>query len=406
MKTTRTFSILAMVRRTKTNKLREVPVIMRLTIDGKISEIATKHYIKPELWDSNQGKVKGKSIYSKTINDTIELFKLRAKQHYNKLIEEGKDIDLDAIKNGILGIEEKQLTLLDVFTKLVKDVKAKIGVEFSFSCYNAYKASENHIRNFIYLEYKVKDFKLKELSYKFIADFELYLKTKGKCRQNGAIKHVQRLKKAIKIALKYNYLEKDPFLLHSMSKDKVVRLPLNEGELELLKNTRFNFQRLEIIKDMFLFTCYTGLAFIDAKHLRMSNLSIGIDGEEWIYTERKKTGNPCTIPLLSPAKAILEKYKEHERVITSGFLLPIPSNQKFNAYLKEIADICGIRKKLTVHIGRHTFATTIALQNGVPMEVLKQILGHDNINTTQIYAKVTNTLIAASTQALRKKLAK
>lgn len=405
MKTTHTFTTLAMVRRNKANKLGEVPVIVRITIDGNSSEVATKHYIKPELWDSAQGRVKGKSAIAKAINDTIDLFKLRAKSNYNKLLEAGKDIDLDSIKNGVLGIDEKQPSVLEVFSKLVKDVKAKIGVEYSLSCYNAYKASENHLNVFLKEEYNLKDFKLKDLSYKFIADFELYLKTKGKCRQNGAIKHVQRVKKAIKIALKYDYLQKDPFLLHSMSKDKVVRLPLNEGELATLESVHFVVNRLEIVKDMFLFTCYTGLAFIDAKHLKQANIGIGVDGEEWIFTERQKTGNPCSIPLLPPAKAILEKYKEHDKVVASHYLLPIPSNQKFNAYLKEIGDLCGIRKKLSVHIGRHTFATTVALQNGVPMEVVKQMLGHDNIKTTQIYAKVDSRLIANSMGRLRIKLA-
>lgn len=402
MKTSHTFAILAMVRRNKPNKLGEVPVIIRITLDGKISEVATKHYIRPEDWDSSRGKVKGKSELVETINDTIDLFKLRAKQSYNKLLEAGKEVDLVAIKNGILGIEEKQPTLLDVFSKLVKDVKAKIGVEYSLSCYNAYRATENHLNKF--QEYKLTDFKLKNLSYGFIADFELFLKTKGKCRQNGAIKHIQRVKKAVKIALKYDYLQKDPFLLHSMSKEKVVRLPLNEGELKILEAAQFPVQRLEIIKDMFLFTCYTGLAFTDAKHLKKENIGIGIDGEEWIFTERQKTGNACAIPLLPPAKTILEKYAAHEKVIASAYLLPIPSNQKFNAYLKEIGDLCGIRKKLTVHIGRHTFATTIALQNGVPMEVVKQMLGHDNIKTTQIYAKVETRLIANSMKALREKM--
>jgi site-specific recombinase XerD len=404
MKTQHTFTLLAMTRRTKHNKLGEIPVFIRITIDGRSTEIATKHYVKPALWDTSKGRVKGKTDLAKTINDTIDLFKLRAKQQYNKLLEAGKDVDLAAIKNGVLGIEEKQPTLLDVFSKLVRDVHAKIGVEYSLSCYNAYRATENHLVTFLDEEYKLKDFRLKDLSYGFIADFELYLKTKGKCRQNGAIKHIQRVKKSMKIALKYDYIHKDPFILHSMSKDKVIRLPLNEGELKALEAAKFNVERLEIIRDMFLFTCYTGLAFIDAKHLKKENIGIGIDEEEWIFTERQKTGNTCAIPLLPPAKAILDKYSNHEKVLASGYLLPIPSNQKFNAYLKEISDLTGIRKKLTVHIGRHTFATTIALQNGIPMEVVKQMLGHDNIKTTQIYAKVETRLIADSMKALRNKM--
>lgn len=404
MKTQHTFSLLAMVRRTRPNKLGEVPIFIRVTVNGKVAEIATKHSIRPDLWDASKEKALGKSELAKTINGTIDIFKLRAKQQYNKLLEAGKDIDLQAIKNGILGIEEKQPTLMDVFSKLVKDVEAMVGVNYSLSCYNAYRASENHLIEFLKVEYKLQDFKLKDLSYKFIADFELYLKTKGKCRQNGAIKHIQRIKKAVKIALKYDYIQKDPFIMHSMSKEKVNRQPLNEGELKVLETVTLDIQRLEVVRDMFLFTCYTGLSFIDAKRLKQEHIGIGVDGQEWIFIERQKTGITCSIPLLPPAKALLEKYASHEKVLASGNLLPIPSNQKFNAYLKEIADLCKIRKKLTVHIGRHTFATTIALQNGIPMEVVKQMLGHSDINTTQIYAKVGTRLISDSMKPLRDKL--
>jgi site-specific recombinase XerD len=247
----------------------------------------------------------------------------------------------------------------------------------------------------------VQDISLKELNYEFISRYELYLKTLGACTQNGCIKHMQKLRKVITIALHHGYLEKDPFIKYSIKKKKVVVHALTKHELEILERKDFENNRLNTIKDLFLFTSYTGLAFGDAALLNKNHISKGIDGEQWIFISRKKTGNPCRIPLLPQARIILEKYKGNHKVIETGKLLPVPSNQKFNAYLKEIADLCGIDKRLTVHIGRHTFATTVALQNGVPMEVVKEILGHDNITTTQMYAKVNDTLIADSTKLLR-----
>lgn len=403
MKTKTTFSITPIIRRNKINKKGEVPIYLRITANGEISEISTKQFINPEFWDSSQGKVKGKSELVKTINETIGILALKAKKQYNKLLDNDKEITSVLIKDGALGLKNAKLSLLNFFDKMVKEVEMKVGNEFTKSTFRAYLASQKHIHAFVKDYLKLPDILLNNLNYQFIHDYELYLKSIGKCGQNGTVKHIYKLKKVINLALNFELLDKNPFARYSITKQKTLIQPLTEEELHRIINKDFSIERLNLIKDLFIFTCYTGLAFIDLKSLKVNNIGIGIDGGEWIFTERKKTGNQCLVPLLPPAKAIIEKYKQHDKVLGSGYILPVPSNQKFNAYLKEIGDICGIRKTLTVHIGRHTFATTVALENGVPMEAVKGMLGHDRITTTEIYAKVQVKLISDSMKILREK---
>ena len=405
METLQTFTVSAIIRRNKANKKGQVPIVIRINVNNEISEISTQQRINPKNWDSVNGRVKGRDKISQSINDTIDIFRIKARQYFNKCIESGTEIDTQSVKNAILGIVDKGHTLMSIVAEMVTDVKAKVGVNYSFSCYCAYVATERHLKKFLETKYQTTDYKLKNLNYKFISDFEVHLKTIGRNRQNGTIKHIQRLRLAIKLAMKQELLQRDPFIQYSITKEKVIRKPLNQDELNRIRKKKFESARLAVVKDMFLFTCYTGLSFGDAKSLTAAHIMRGVDNQKWIFIDRKKTGNPCTIPLLPPAEAIIKKYEDNPKVIESGRLLPIPSNQKFNDYLKEIAELCGIMKKLTVHIGRHTFATTIALENGVPIEIVKEILGHDKLETTEIYAKVTQKHIAASVRNLRKQFA-
>jgi integrase len=183
-----------------------------------------------------------------------------------------------------------------------------------------------------------------------------------------------------------------------------VREYLNEDELQALATKKFNIDRLGQVRDIFLFSCYTGLAFIDAFQLTYSNVSKGVDGNQWIFSARQKTDTPTRIPLLPTALEILDKYKSHPKCINSGKVLPVLSNQKMNSYLKEIADVCGITKTLTFHIARHTFATTVTLNNDVPIESVSKMLGHKSIKITQHYAKIIDRKVSADMQTLQKKL--
>ncbi|MGF7043035.1 site-specific integrase [Mucilaginibacter lappiensis] len=199
-------------------------------------------------------------------------------------------------------------------------------------------------------------------------------------------------------------LTKDPFLGFRTKRNEVVPIVLTGDELTRIRNKQFDTKRLNHVRDIFLFSCYTGLAYSDVYKLRITDITIGIDGDKWIITTRQKTNSSTRLPLLPNALAILDKYKDYPKCLTTGTLLPTLSNQKMNSYLKEIADVAGINKKLTFHTARHTFATTITLTNGVPMETVSKMLGHKSLKQTQHYAKVLDVKISKDMKLLRRRL--
>ena len=242
-------------------------------------------------------------------------------------------------------------------------------------------------------------------TYSFITDFEFWLKSVQNCNHNTTIKYISNLRKIINLCLKNGWLNKDPFVGFKMTKKEVIREILTEEELQTLISKDIQNIRIRQVRDIFIFSCFTGLAYIDAKRLKRSEIVIGMDGERWIYTKRKKTDSPTRIPLLPVVQEIMEVYKDHPQCLNEDCLLPIPSNAKLNAYLKEVADICGINKHLTFHIARHTFATTVTLNNGVPIESVSKMLGHKSIKITQIYAKVLDRKLSEDMALLRAKFA-
>jgi site-specific recombinase XerD len=244
---------------------------------------------------------------------------------------------------------------------------------------------------------------LSELSYQFIIDFERFLRTQKSMGNNTVMKHIERLRKMVSLAFKMEWIAKDPFINFEAKYEKKERTFLTIEELQAIENKKFNIPRLQLIKDLFVFSCYTGLSYGDVMKLTYQNLCIGIDKKQWIYSQREKTSIPVKIPLLSKAMLIIEKYKRHPTSINKETLFPTISNQKLNSYLKEIADVCGIPKNITFHMARHTFATTVTLSNGVPIETVSKLLGHSKITTTQIYAKVIERKVSEDMQKLEQR---
>tara|TARA_R110002012_G_scaffold322018_1_gene553721 strand:+ start:24164 stop:25042 length:879 start_codon:yes stop_codon:yes gene_type:complete len=265
-----------------------------------------------------------------------------------------------------------------------------------------YYTTEKYLQKFLNHKQKVKDIYLKQLNYGFILDFEQYLRSYRNTNKqlmlsnNGVMKHLERFKKMINLAVKLEWMQKNPFDQFQLKYDRYDRDHLTERELELLESTHYTNERLEKVKDCFIFSCYTGLSYIDAKELTLDQITIGIDNKRWIFTKREKTDEMVKIPILPPAMQILEKYRDSQ----TDTLLPLSSNQKTNDYLKEIAKDCGIHKNLTFHVARHTFATTVMLSNGVPIETVSKLLGHTKLSTTQIYARVVETKISEDIQNL------
>jgi site-specific recombinase XerD len=401
-----TFAILFYIVKSKKNKDNEAPIYARITVDGVRSELSINRVIEISRWDSSAGKVKGNKEDARSINEHIDTVRTKLNDEENTLIKNNKLVTSIAIKNAYLGITEKKSTLVELFKYHNLQMEEKVGIDYSTSTLTRYTTTLSHILSFIEKNYNTSDMFLTELNYKFITEFEHYLKTVRKCNHNSTIKYIRNLRKVVNIALANEWLEKDPFLKFKGSINEVEREFLSTEELQAIENKEFKITRLEEIRDIFVFSCYTGLAYADIAKLTQSEIEIGIDGAKWIYTHREKTETKSNIPLLPKALEIIEKYKNHPECSITGKLFPIKSNQKTNAYLKEIAVLCEITKNLTFHSARHTFATTVTLTNGVPIESVSSMLGHKNIRTTQIYAKVVEKKVSQDMLLLKRKLIK
>lgn len=296
--------------------------------------------------------------------------------------------------------------LLEIFQQHNDQLAELVGKEFSPATLERYNTAKDHTASFLKWKFKVTDIDIKKLNYEFVCDFEFWLKSKRNCNHNTTIKYISNFRKILNICIRKGWLQKDPFLGFKMSKHEVERDFLTENELQAIASRVFETDRLNHVRDIFMFSCFTGLAYADVQKLKRSEIARGIDGDYWIFTNRQKTETTSRIPLLPIAAEILEKYKDYPACINSGKVLPILTNQKMNAYLKEIADLCKILKNLTFHIARHTFATTVTLSNGVPIESVSKMLGHKNLKTTQHYAKILDRKVSDDMKMLRDKFGK
>ena len=389
-----TFSILFFIKKSKLLKNGAAPIYLRITINGKRAEISLKRSITPKLWDTVRNKAKGNSTDSKALNEYLNSVRGQLYTYHQDLQESSKIITSKMLTNTFLGIGEKQWSLVELFQEHNENMQRLIGQEYSPLTYQRYEAGLKHIKTFCKVQYKNEDFQLSEVNHKFITAFEFYLKTTVKCQHNSAMKHVKALKKVTRIALANDYIRKDPFANYKITQKTVERTCLTQKEINALLKKEFNIERIEVIRDLFIFQCYTGLSYRDLEKLSKEHIHIGIDGYKWIILNRTKTGSECRIPILPAAEKILKKYKNNPCHQLKEKLFPVPSNQKMNAYLKEVADICGIKKKLHTHLARHTYATTITLSNNVPMETVSKLLGHKKLATTQIYSKVLDSKIS------------
>jgi site-specific recombinase XerD len=403
MKTTQTFSILIWANKSKEVK-GEIPIMARITINGKRSEISLQKKIAVEKWDATAGRVKGNNEEARTINHHIKQAESGLYKIYTQMQVLDEFITSESIKNKYQGVSEERKTILQVFDYHNSQMESVVGIDVVPATLVKFRTIRTKISSFIRYKYKKSDLFLEELKVSFLSDFEFYLKTQEHIQHNTTMKYIQNFKKIVHLAQRNEWLQRDPFADFHCSFRKVDRNVLSSTELQLLEEKEFTFRRLQTVKDLFVFSCYTGLAYIDVMSLSPANIAMGIDGNYWIFTERHKTSEKVRVPLLPPAMKILEKYRNSPDVINRNAVLPHLSNQKLNAYLKEIADLCEIEKKLTFHLARHTFATTVTLSNGVPLETVSKLLGHSNIKTTQIYAKVLENKISDDMNCLREKL--
>jgi site-specific recombinase XerD len=315
-------------------------------------------------------------------------------------------VTAENIKNTLLGKSEERKFLLEIFQKHNDQLEALVGKDFAPGTLERYKTSLQHTQSFIQWKFGKDDMDIQALNYEFISDYEFWLKTVRNCAHNTTVKYLANFKKIVLSCVKKGWLVRDPFLGYKMVKKEVLREVLDKEELDRIHHKKFCTERLNQVRDIFLFCCYTGLAYIDVKNLRRDQIKVGIDGEKWIFTQRQKTETPTRLPLLPQALEIIDAYNNHPQCCNKGLVLPVMSNQKMNAYLKEIADVCGIQKTLTFHIARHTFATTITLGNGVHIETVSKMLGHKSLKQTQHYAKILDLKVSQDMARLREYMVK
>ena len=396
-----TFNVLYYLKRNAIRRDGSMPIVTRITVDGIIAQFNTKLEIQPSDWSVKMNKVIGHSFDGKKLNAQLNDIKASLHVIYHELQRKDNYVTAEKVKNEFLGISENHETLLELFQRHNEDVQKLIGISKSAATYQKYEVTRKHLQKFLQLKYQLTDISLKEIKHVFLCDFEVYLMTTANCIANTAAKFMQLLKCIIIIARNNGLIVIDPFANYKIHMTKVDRGYLTQEDVEKILKKELVIKRLELVRDIFVFSCFTGLAYIDVKNLTDKNLRTSFDGNLWIMTKRQKTKIESNILLLDVPKMILDKYKGKT---IDNKLLPILSNQRMNSYLKEIGDVCEIDKELTFHLARHTFATTITLAKGVPIETVSKMLGHTNIRTTQIYARITDSKISNDMQALAGKL--
>ena len=397
-------SILFYVKSSKASKNGLLPIYQRVTINGARIELSTSRFVEKSKWNIAAGKIKGNSEEARLINSHLDILKNKVYETEKWMINNDQEINVQNFKNKLLGIEEKQRMLLIIFEDHNKRMKELIGKEFSINTYKKYETALKHTREFLKKQYSINDIAIRKIDIAFINDFDFFLRNTMNCNNNSTIKYIRNFGKIIKQCYVNGWIEKDPFLSYKGKVGEIERVYLSQEEIETIINKELKIKRLELVRDMFLFSCFTGLAYIDVFNLSKANIVIGIDGEKWIFTHRQKTETASKIPVLPLSQMIIDKYENHPQCHNENKLLPILSNQKMNAYLKEITAICEIEKELTFHIARHTFATTVTLTNGVPIESVSKMLGHKNLRTTQHYAKVLDRKVSEDMKLLKEKL--
>ncbi|QEM06653.1 site-specific integrase [Mucilaginibacter rubeus] len=399
------FHLLFYIRKQKNYKGGAMPIYMRITVSGKRADMSAGRECEPVKWNSHAGRAIGTKEEIKSLNNYLDSLQSKVRDAHQALIDANQTITTESLLNQFTGKTQKSRYLMQLFTEHNAKVKALIGNGFEANTLKGYNTSEKHLTGYLQNEYSKTDIEISQLNHAFITGFEFYLKAECKISGVSAAKYIKHLKKIVNHCIANNWLKQNPFINFKSSAKAKERTYLTQQELDAITNKKFVVERLVQVRDVFVFCCYTGLSYADVKKLRRNEIGIGMDGDKWIFTSRQKTDTSSRIPLLPVALTILNRYQDHPQCENKGLLLPVLSNQKMNAYLKEIADLSDVVKHLTFHLARHTFATTVTLSNNVPIETVSKMLGHTNIKTTQHYAKILDLKVSHDMAALKQKYA-
>ena len=399
------FGLTFYINRTRERKNGECPVMLRINLNGDRLALQVKRHILPENWDQSRYVMKGRTEEARVFNNYLEAVRLKAHKKYNELLSYTDDVTPQMLRDAILGVNTaKTRQIIDIWEGHVSDLKKLIGKENSYATYQKYNTAKNHFQSFLQMKYQLNDVSIKAVDYQMIQQYGIYLKTEKGCSFNTATKFLQNLKTITSISIRSGWLVKDPFNGISLTLKEVDRPYLSFEELQRLIEFNSVFDRLNRVRDFFVFSCYTGLAYIDVKKLKRAEIEGNDEMGFWIRTRRQKTGGRANIPLLDIPMSIIRNYCQLELLDAEDSILPILSNQKMNAYLKELADLCNIQKQLSYHVARHTFATTVTMMNGVPIETVSKMLGHKNIHSTQHYARIVDKKVGDDMKLLAAKL--
>jgi len=400
--------LLFFLKRSKMNANGLVPIYLRITIAGVRTDISSKRFIDAAKWNNQSQKVTGYSEEVRSINSGLKALEMKVYKAYGEMAEKNILITSASLKSFVIdeGVAPAppEKTILGVFRTHNLEMKSLIGNGFAAGTFQRYETSYSHTAEFIKWKYNSDDLPLNRIDHEFVTSYDYYLRSVRNCANNSTVKYIKNFKKIVLICLANAWMEKNPFLLYKVKLKKVVREFLNMDEIQRIADHDFKFNRLSQVRDIFLFCCFTGLAYADVMKLKKTEIVTDDKSEKWISTYREKTKTQVKVPLLKMALDILDKYEHHPLCAEYARVLPVLSNQKTNNYLKEIATACNIDKELTFHIARHTFATTVTLSNGVPIESVSKMLGHIDIKTTQHYAKILDLKLSQDMAMLKSKL--
>lgn len=399
------FNLFFYLKEPKHYKSGPVPIYLRITIDCLRSEIAVGRDIEPVFWDLEKRRAKGTKETARQLNNHLDTIQSKINEVHTQMIATGDEITARNLKDSYLGKNAQSRMLLEIFREHNAEMESLIGNGFSDNTLRTFKSSLKHITEYLQVKFKLPDISIRKVDQAFIKNYDTFLRTKHhKCTPISADKYVKHLKKIILISLSNRWITENPFMHYKSTAKPTPRTFLTNDELSVIIKKEFAVERLKQVRDIFIFCCYTGLAYVDVQKLKPTEIGIGDDGKQWIFTSRHKTNTPVHLPLLPEAQDVIEQYKHHPVCVYKAIVLPVFTNQRMNCYLKEVADLCGIKKWLTFHMARHTFATTITLSNGVPIETVSKMLGHTTIKTTQHYAKVLDSKTSFDMAALAQKL--
>lgn len=402
----RSFGMFFFLKQPKNAKISGRYVYLRITVNGKACELSTKRVWQQEKWNAKLGRATGNKESVKELNSYLDLITAQVYDVKKVLFAQGKAVSAEAIKKVLLGVDEDRRMLLEVFQVHNDQMLALVGKGYAYATLQRFRTCLDHTRAFINHKYRLTDIDIREVNFEFVSEFSFWLRTVKNCRHNSAVKYLTNLKKILLSCLRKGWIPRDPFAEIKLAKKEVEPDFLTEKELEAILTKKILVRRVALVRDIFIFSCYTGLAYVDVRNLRRSAIVKGVDGKDWIVTRRQKTDVPTRLPLLQHARNIMEHYAAQvdQNSSPDDFLLPVLSNQKMNAYLKEVGDLCGITKSLTFHTARHTFATTVTLSNGVPLETVSKMLGHKSLRQTQHYAKIVDLKVSKDMELLERNL--